>query len=211
MLVKKLTLGIYGTNCYVVCDEDSKECVIVDPADNAKKIIDTVGDFKPTMIFLTHGHFDHILAVPELQKAYGALTVYCHKLDILKEKTELFMGQVFPTVAAFSDVVHYGEGDCFPIGSLQVKVMETPGHTPGSVVLEIGDTLFTGDTLFRGTCGRVDFEGGNLEDMRRSLARLGRLQHDFKICAGHEEDSTLFYEQKSNSAIIESLRMVPVS
>ena len=92
----------------------------------------------------------------------------------------------------------YDEGDTVELGHLKIDVLRTPGHTPGSVTLRVEDVLFTGDTLFRGSCGRTDFPGGSFGDMQRSLKRLADLPGDYRVYPGHEGSSTLDYERKYN-------------
>ena len=100
----------------------------------------------------------------------------------------------------------YGDGDVVKLGDLDIQVLHTPGHTPGGVCLLVGDALFTGDTLFQGSMGRIDFEGGSYEDIMASLARLAHLPGDFRVLPGHMDASTLERERKTNYYIREALR-----
>ena len=198
MQIKKLTIGEFATNCYILLD--GNQCAIIDPADDGPSIQDALETLHatPVAILLTHGHFDHILAVPHLQHRWPGLPVYCHRLDWPESITELYMGKCYPTVTAFSGLRHYGEGDEVNVGTLRVRVRETPGHTPGSVTLQAGDALFTGDTLFREDIGRTDFEGGDQAAMSRSLAKLAALPGDFRVLPGHDEITTLQWEREHN-------------
>ncbi|ONI38267.1 hypothetical protein AN639_04500 [Candidatus Epulonipiscium fishelsonii] len=202
MLVKTLVLGMFQTNCYIVGKEGT--CVVIDPADNGNKINKTIEELemKPVAIFLTHSHFDHILAVPEIRSKWGDIPVYCNERDWSDEKTEVFMGGSYPTVTSFGNVINYDEGDIIDVGEFKVKVMHTPGHTEGSVILEIEDMLFTGDTLFRGSIGRVDFKGGDSKKMNASLKRLVALPKDYRIMPGHDAASTLYTEKKTNPYLV---------
>ena len=101
---------------------------------------------------------------------------------------------------------HYKEGDTLTLGSLTIQVMETPGHSPGSVTLRVGDVLFTGDTLFCGSCGRTDLRGGSYEQIMASLKRLGELEGDFHVCPGHDRTSTLEQERRYNPFLMEAMR-----
>ena len=101
---------------------------------------------------------------------------------------------------------HYKEGDTLTLGSLTIQVMETPGHSPGSVTLRVGDVLFTGDTLFCGSCGRTDLRGGSYEQIMASLKRLGELGGDFHVCPGHDRTSTLEQERRYNPFLMEAMR-----
>lgn len=201
MRVKSLSLGMFGTNCYIVAMEDQKECVLIDPADEANRIMESMTEMavEPAAILLTHGHYDHILAVPDLQKRWSDLKVYCHKADIPSQLEEYDMGMVFPTVAAFSNLEEIKDQDQLEIAGLKIQVIGTPGHTPGSVVFQIEGELFTGDTLFPGSIGRTDFAGGNTRDMMQSLKKLKDLPlADAPIYPGHEWKTTLERERHTN-------------
>ena len=100
----------------------------------------------------------------------------------------------------------YDEGDTLPLGGLTIHVLHTPGHSKGSVTLRVGDVLFTGDTLFAGSCGRTDLAGGSYEEIMSSLARLGRLEGDYHVCPGHDMTSTLERERQLNPFMQEALR-----
>ena len=112
-------------------------------------------------------------------------------------------GQVFPTATALKNRRELAEGETVDIGSLSFRVLHTPGHTPGSVSLLAGDVLFTGDTLFCGSIGRTDFAGGDDALMRQSLARLKALDGDYRVYPGHEGETTLERERRSNPYLLE--------
>ena len=153
---------------------------------------------EPEAVLLTHGHFDHILGIPGLRKAWPDLPVYCHPADIGVGDTTRVFGENFPTVSSFGNAIPYREGDVVQIAGIDVEVLETPGHTPGSVVLRAGDVLFTGDTLFAGSMGRTDLPGGDEGQIMKSLRRLYELEGDYQVLPGHEGQSTLEQERKSN-------------
>ncbi len=194
MLIKCLTVGQIETNCYIVADEDTLECAVIDPGDESNTILDYIEDLrlKPKYIFLTHGHFDHTMAVTAVHEETGA-TVCMNEKDA---------GAVIEN-APFrfnppADTIYYKEGDRFTVGSLTFEVLETPGHTPGGVTLKCGDCLFTGDTLFQGSCGRTDLYGGDMDVLLRSLKRLADLPGNYEVYPGHMDSTTLDRERRYN-------------
>lgn len=198
--VQKLVMGMYVTNCYIVSGRMPGRCVLIDPADDAESIIEQLAAQRltPEAILLTHGHYDHFLAVPALQEKWPKLPVFCHMRDCPKEKEEYDMGMVFPTVAALQHITGIQEGQVLKLAGFEITVYHTPGHTKGSVLFLIGNILFTGDTLFRGSIGRTDFAGGNDIQMQASLHRIARFKGDYKVYPGHEESTTLADEKKYN-------------
>ena len=205
MNITSYPVGMIGTNCYLLTDETAKVCALVDPGDEGALLLSKVraSGCELKMILLTHGHFDHVTAVPEILKAYPGLPVYIHEKDY---DDAVNGGGFAPGTGPIPSVVYYKEGDTVTLGSLIITVMETPGHTPGSVTLKVGDTdLFTGDTLFAGSCGRTDFPGGSYAQMMTSLARLGKLAGDYKVWPGHESASTLERERQVNYYMKEAL------
>ena len=200
MTVTLLTLGDFATNCYLVRGEDPSTCAVVDPAGDGPALLAALEDLgvRPEAVLLTHGHYDHILAIPDLQARWPALPVYCHPLDCPQETTEDWDGATYPTVTAFSNLRHYGEGDGVAVSGLTFRVLHTPGHTPGSVTLLAGDALFTGDTLFQGDIGSTEYPGGDDAALAKSLARLAALPGDYRVLPGHDELSTLAEERAKN-------------
>ena len=189
MNLHRLTVGPLQTNCYLVADE-SGVCAVIDPGDESEKILAYAREhgLRICAVLLTHGHFDHVGGVRAIAQA-TACPVWMHEKD-LTLRTAM-------TVAAPYYTDFYAEGDEVAVGSLRFLVMETPGHTPGSVCLLCENTLFTGDTLFAGSCGRTDL-GGNAQDMRRSLARLAAIRENYTVCPGHGAGSTLEAERAGN-------------
>lgn len=192
MIFKQLSVPPIGTNCYIFGDDATKMGAIVDPGGDAAGILAAVRDLGLTVsaIFLTHGHYDHVGALPELRKALPDVPVYLHPAE-----KAIRDGSLIPDPGP---TVDYGDGSTVSVGGLTVEVIHTPGHTPGGVCLKVGDTLFTGDTLFRGSMGRTDFPGGSYDAIMDSLKRLAALPGDYKVCPGHEALSTLEAERKGN-------------
>ena len=198
MKVLSLMVGPIMTNCYLLCDEAAKVCAVIDPGDEPERIealMATTG-CTPVMILLTHGHFDHCTGVAGLLKKWPDLPVYIHEADV----TDSSGGELTFRRLDEKNQRYYQEGDTLTVGGLTLRVMETPGHSRGSVCLlvEGQGVIFSGDTLFRGNCGRCDFPGGDYRAMLRSLARLGRLEGQYQVYPGHEEATDMDYERKAN-------------
>ena len=202
MNIKILPVGDLGTNCYLLEDEDSRQCAVIDPGDDAPVILDALREsgMDVKYILLTHGHYDHTTAVPELHQALPDAAIYIHRADSYGAG-----GRLFPLASQVEGLLCYDEGDTLPLGGLTIQVLHTPGHSQGSVVLKVDDVLFTGDTLFAGSCGRTDLRGGDYEQMMASLKRLAGLEGEFHVLPGHEGTSTLERERQTNYYMKEAM------
>ena len=202
MKIKAMPVGELGTNCYILEDEHSKLCALIDPGDEAGRILSQVqaDGMQVKYILLTHGHYDHTTAVPELHETLPQAQIYIHQAD-----SHGAGGRLFPLASQVDDLLLYDEGDSLTLGELTIDVMSTPGHSLGSVVLKADNVLFTGDTLFAGSCGRTVLRGGNYEQMLSSLKRLAQLEGDFHVLPGHAEASTLERERKTNYYMKEAM------
>lgn len=193
MIIKMMQVGPIQTNCYIL--EHDNKIAVIDPGDEAERILsalkETGGEVQ--YILLTHGHYDHTTAVPQLHKALPDAKIYIHQADANGAGSRLF-----PLAGEVEDLLLYDEGDALPLGSLTIEVLHTPGHSPGSVTLKAGEALFTGDTLFAGDCGRTDLRGGSWEEILASLGRLGRLEGNFHVLPGHMDTSDLDTERQVN-------------
>nr|MBQ8244887.1 MBL fold metallo-hydrolase [Oscillospiraceae bacterium] len=190
MKILTMPVGAYQTNCYMVWGEGDK-CVLIDPGYEANVLLEQVEKQGKQLevIFLTHGHFDHVGAVKDIA-AETDCKVYIHPQELALPEA-LTAGKLYYTHT-------YDEGDTVTAAGLTFEVLHTPGHTPGGVCLLCEDTMFSGDTLFAGSCGRTDFPGGDWNTIRVSLRRLAKLPRDYKVLPGHAEASTLSREKKTN-------------
>lgn len=207
-----LPLGFLGTNCYII-KSDKGNAVLVDPGDGSDKVISYLNKHGLTAkyILLTHGHFDHIGAVNDLQKQTGA-TVVMHKDDTdiaCDPKVRASLMRNLETVPPINPDKHIVDGDAITLDNLTFKVMHTPGHTKGGIcyildcVVPNTDVaycgyIFSGDTLFAESIGRTDLYGGDFNTLIASLKRIAQLDGDYIVFPGHEEDTTLSHERKYN-------------
>ncbi len=191
MTIQVLPLGAYQTNCYLVWGENTDSCIVIDPGYAPEKVLQKAKENGKSVaaILLTHGHFDHVGAVKELV-ADTDCAVYIHE-------NELTLPHHFTNGPLYYTHT-YGEGDTLCLCGLTLRVLHTPGHTPGSVCLLTEDTLFSGDTLFMDSCGRTDFPGGSLADMMRSLRRLMGLNETLTVLPGHGCATTIESERQNN-------------
>lgn len=208
MKILSLCVGVVGTNCYIVYDEDTREGAVVDPGDNAASILKAVREENIAVkyILLTHAHFDHVLAAAAVKEATGAQLVL-HEADVpylSRDAMRDFAPYVKSYVEPAVDLVAH-EGTAVSFGGMTATYLHTPGHTPGSCTIRIGDILLTGDTMFRHECGRCDLPGGDFGQMLDSLARLAGLPGDYQVLPGHEGVSTLEEERRANPYVRQAL------
>ncbi len=198
LTIHTLTLGAYQVNCYIVSPTGSDRCVVIDPGYEPEKILAFLQKkgLRAEAILLTHGHFDHVGGAKALSAATG-----CRVFLRSEEKTlpqQITAGPLMQTEEYPAQ---------FSVAGIDFLVFHTPGHTPGSVCLLAENTLFSGDTLFAGSCGRVDFPGGDGAAMLRSLARLKELPENYRVLPGHGEETTLDAERRYNP-YMQSLRLL---
>lgn len=196
MKIEAQQVGQLMTNCYIVWDENTKNAAVIDPGDDGAFIAQNLKKKGLTLqyILLTHGHFDHIGGVDELLETCGSSPkVYISEKDMALPSAFGENVHLDPSVVTF-----WLHGDVITMDSISFKVMATPGHTPGSVCLICGDVIFSGDTLFQGSCGRTDFPGGSWKEMAASLKKLYQLPGDYTVFSGHTNSTTLDWERKTN-------------
>ncbi len=202
MRVLKFSLGQLQTNCYLLIKNN--KCLIIDPADEGSFILEELQRqrLKLAAIFATHGHFDHLLAAGEIQKSVDIPLYISEKDSFLMERmTETakhFLGYQ-PVVLPVKNTQNLTNRNLLKIEDFQIKVIFTPGHTPGSVsfYFEKEKIIFTGDTLFKNSIGRFDFFYSNKNDLKNSLTKLLKLPENTIVYPGHGEETTIKKEKKN--------------
>ena len=181
------------TNTFLLIS-DAGHAVVIDPAAEVHSYDEILKQHNATLttILCTHGHYDHTGAVYAVHEETGA-PVYMNALDA--GTAVAFDSYTFTPPEG---TIFYKEGDEVKVSNLTFRVMETPGHTPGGVTLICGNALFTGDTLFAGSCGRTDFAGGSMEVELQSLAKIAALPGDYEVYPGHMDCSTRETERRFN-------------
>lgn len=201
--IKTLTLGELNTNCYIIYDSNTSEAWIIDPADCGDIISEEIirENLNLTKIILTHGHFDHILGLLEIKLNFPQVQIYSHQDDLFLLKTaqkralHWLKRQIDPV--PLPDVF-IKDKDKIKIGTSEFIVIQTPGHTPGSIALysKKENLLISGDTLFKQAIGRTDFKYSNHREIMQSLKKLLKLPKNTKVISGHGKETTVRNEQK---------------
>ncbi len=201
MKIETIPVGRLEANCHIVSD-DLKNAILIDTGAEPERILQIIRgqSLNVKAILLTHAHFDHFGAAAEIQKSLS-VPIYVHTLDkpmLLSAKESLAIGiGCGNEYQSPTDIQTFEDGDTLQFSEeLTFSVIHTPGHTPGGSCFRHEDILFSGDTLFYHSIGRVDFPGGNIRDMRASLRRLGTLEGDCEVYCGHFENTRLSIERE---------------
>ena len=205
--VRRVVLMPFTTNCYLITNEDTKETLIVDPSIEHEKIDAQIAahGLKPVAILLTHGHFDHILLVPQFKAAHGDIPIYGGRDEVPMFTDASMNGSArvgFP--AEFMPDIFLDDGEELELAGFKIRVIATPGHTEGGVCFYFPEEkiLISGDTLFSWDFGRTDLPGGSMEVLVYSIIeKLFRLPDDVEVFPGHEESTDLGTEKKRNSIL----------
>ena len=196
-------LGMVGTNCYLLCNTDTKECVLIDPADNAGKISEMIEQSGCMLkgILLTHGHFDHIMAAQAVKEKYNIPIYACRQEEEMLREPSVNMTAHYGRDCSITPDRFLDDLDVFEVAGFSIQMIHTPGHTKGSCCyyLKDEDVLFSGDTVFYGSVGRTDFPGGSTAQIVRSLHKLvDSLPEETEVFPGHDASTTIGYEKRYN-------------
>lgn len=203
-MIKTFPVGVFQCNCTIIADPESREALVIDPGDEAERILQELMAQKIQVraILHTHAHIDHIGATKEIAQKTGGV-ICLHKDDLFLYDNMAMQAQVLG-VDMDCDVLpvekFIAHGDAVEIASgLRADVLHTPGHTPGSVCFLIGKTLFAGDTLFQGSIGRTDLWGGDYGQIIASIKeKLLKLPLETRVICGHGPQTTIGHEAKNN-------------
>lgn len=201
MTLETLTVGPLQANCYIVGCSETKKGFIIDPGGDAERILAAIEHLglEIAYIFNTHEHVDHIAANRAVKDATGAILVVHEDGRDQVERPHPFWASMVGGVEPSEPDELMAEGDTWEVGTLTIRVLHTPGHSPGGVCLAVNGALFTGDTLFAGSVGRTDLPGGDTKTLERSLKRLvEQFEPDTKVYPGHRGPSTIAQERQSN-------------
>lgn len=201
MNIKRIVVGVYAVNCYIVYD-DNKNGFIVDPGGDSDDIIKFIYEekIKLKFILLTHGHADHIGAVKIIKEKYN-LSIYASikEKDLLKDPIINLSKSIppFKDIELIADRWLYDE-EVIDFYGEKLYIMETPGHTIGSICICMDGVVFSGDTLFRMSIGRSDLPTGSFDEIINSVKKLYNLKKDYRILPGHGAESNLQFERENN-------------
>lgn len=201
MILEKIVESGMGENTYIVGDKNTKKCIVVDPGARFIDIMNFVkkSDLNVEYIVLTHGHGDHITNVLTLKEATSAkIVAHEDEKEILKDKRKNLSASLPSNTVELDADIYVKDNDILKVGDMKLKFIHTPGHTPGSMCIKIGNHMLTGDTLFAGSIGRTDFYGGDYKKMEKSLKKLGKHDDDITIYPGHGPSSKLKTEKMTN-------------
>jgi hydroxyacylglutathione hydrolase len=202
LIIKTLAVGPIMANCFILGCEETLEAAVIDPGDEPDRILQTLAESNLTakLIINTHGHFDHVGANKRLHEVSGA-PILIHPLDAP------MLNRLADSAAAWGMTAddspppdrELQDGDEVRFGKVLLKVIHTPGHTPGGISLYTHREVFVGDTLFAGSIGRTDFPGGSFETLKASIQqKLFALRDDLKVYPGHNQPTTIGVEKRTN-------------
>lgn len=202
--VSSIRVSVFSTNCYLVQNAETKEGFLIDPGDYEEKILEILRkeEVKLSAIYLTHGHLDHFMATERIREEYK-VPVYCHEaeLEVLADPVQNLTGRFMRTGCVLEGVTGLKDGAEFTAAGIPVKLLHTPGHTPGGCCYYLAENgiLFSGDTLFYHSIGNTEFPGGSMGTLARSIReKLYVLPEETVVYAGHGEETDIGTEMREN-------------
>jgi glyoxylase-like metal-dependent hydrolase (beta-lactamase superfamily II) len=203
-MIKVLTVGPLEENSIIIIDEDTGDAVIIDPGAEGKRLAEELEKFNLRYILATHGHLDHIGQVGFLKEIFD-VPFFMNERDLFLINNDIFPGfsQMIGAYKCPEPDRYIKENDLIEFGRFSLRVIETPGHTPGSVCFydEKNQFVITGDTLFKGSIGRTDLPGGDMRQMENSLKKLMELPDETDVIPGHGDTTKIGIERKTNPYI----------
>ena len=201
MNIRKIVVGQLDVNCYIICDDSNSDALVIDPGDEPEKIIEFIdaAGLQPKYILFTHAHYDHVCAAKELHDQYNAVIVMHEQETTTYHRTAQlciswgYAPEDFPEPQRLVK-----DNDSISVGTMSFRVIHTPGHSPGSICLLGGNTLFSGDTLFKGSVGRTDLPEGDFRLLLESLKKLSQLPPETRVLCGHDTETTIGEEIRDN-------------
>ncbi len=209
MKINHYVVGMVQTNCYIVINDESKECFIIDPGASGKQLAEKIkqDSLKPVAVLLTHGHFDHVAAAEDLAKEFD-IKIYAHEAEAATlHDPQKNVSWMIGCKESYDADVFLKDEEVITLAGFAIKVLHTPGHTEGGCCYYVADenVVFTGDTLFAQSVGRTDFPGGSMSQIVRSikekiltLNEAGNLETDIMVYPGHNDPTTIETERMEN-------------
>ena len=201
MIIDKIVEPYFGENMYILIDEETKKCAVVDPGGASDKILNYIkrNSLELEYILLTHGHGDHIGAVNTIKSRTNAKVVaHNDEQELLNDNRKNLSYSMHCGPQELNADIYVHDKEKLELGNLKLSFIHTPGHTKGCMCIRVNDDMFTGDTLFAGSIGRTDLYGGDYKQIEKSLRKLAKYEDKVKIHPGHGPSSTLGIEKMSN-------------